>query len=378
MSTETCFGLGAIRNLPTVLEGLSANRIFLTTGNESFNTSGAAVILEELLFPYDVYRFSTSSHSPTLSNIVTGFDRVAEFNPDIIVAVGGGSVIDTAKSIRIGAVQDDSFEDIAAGLGVIRRRGLPLIAIPTTAGSGSETTHFAVVFIDNRKFSVAHDFVRPEVALIDPQLTFSMSPLQTAISGMDAFSQAMESLWSVKSTNESRDLAAQALNLAYHNIEKAVRSPSSDARESMSRAAHLAGKAIDISKTTGPHALSYCLTTSLGIPHGQAVALTVGSFLDFNYTVTKSDLNDPRGIYHVKHVLEGIWDLLGVSSSIEARDAILDLMKRLGLETRLASYGVETLVDCAMIASEVNIQRLSNNPRRPTEQQLETMLYSLI
>lgn len=378
MNTETYFGLGSIHNLPTSVEAFSANRIFLITGKTSFIASGADQILDKLLSGYQVCQFYTTSSSPTLPSILAGCNTVAEFDPDIIVAVGGGNVIDTAKSIRIGAVQKDSYEDIAAGLGNIRQRGIPLIAIPTTAGSGSEATHFAVVFIDNKKFSVAHDFVRPEIALIDPQLTFSMPPLQTAISGMDAFSQSMESLWSVNSTNRSRDLASEALRLAYHNIEEAVRYPSTGARVSMSRAANLAGKAIDITKTTGPHALSYCLTASLGIPHGQAVALSVGSFLDFNYAVTESDLNDPRGVCHVKNVVENIWNLLDVSSSADACDAIRDLMKRLGLETRLSSYGVDTLVDCATITSQVNLQRLSNNPRLPTAQQLAAMLHGLI
>jgi len=378
MKTSEYFGKGSIRRLSMIAEVASSRRILLITGKESFKVSGAAKSLELILSSLQVDRFSVGTDLPVLSDVHAGLKVYGEFRPDLVIAVGGGSVIDIAKMIRICSVQEDSPEDIASGTGTILRRGVPLIAIPTTAGSGSEVTHFAVVFVGNEKFSVAHDYVRPEVAIVDPQLTYSMPSLQTAMSGMDAFSQALESLWSVKSSDRSRHLASEAMDLVLQNINMAVNSPSGDSREAMSKAAHLAGKAIDISKTTGPHALSYGLTTSFGIPHGQAVALTVGRFLEFNCEVTNSDLNDPRGMEHVKQVLTEICDLLGVSTCTEGRKAITALMVSLGLETQLAAYGVTSPADCVRLASEVNTQRLSNNPRRATRQQLEMILTDLI
>ena len=378
MKTSEYFGKGSIRRLSMIAEVASSRRILLITGKESFKVSGAAKSLELILSSLQVDRFSVGTDLPVLSDVHAGLKVYGEFRPDLVIAVGGGSVIDIAKMIRICSVQEDSPEDIASGTGTILRRGVPLIAIPTTAGSGSEVTHFAVVFVGNEKFSVAHDYVRPEVAIVDPQLTYSMPPLQTAMSGMDAFSQALESLWSVRSSDSSRHMASEAMDLVLQNINMAVNSPSGDSREAMSKAAHLAGKAIDISKTTGPHALSYGLTTSFGIPHGQAVALTVGRFLEFNCEATNSDLNDPRGMEHVKQVLTEICNLLGVSTCTEGRKAITALMVSLGLETQLAAYGVTSPADCVRLASEVNTQRLSNNPRRATRQQLEMILTDLI
>ena len=170
----------------------------------------------------------------------------------------------------------------------------------------------------------------------------------------------------------------KAAHLVLVNLVGTVRTPNEARRESMSRAAHLAGRAINISKTTAPHALSYMLTTSYGIPHGHAVALTLGSFLEFNAEVSEEDLNDPRGVHHVREMIGDVCSLLGAHNPLDGRRALVDLMGSIGMETRLGPCGIEGAADCARIVETVNVERLSNNPRSTTKAQLTQLLEKLI
>ena len=169
-----------------------------------------------------------------------------------------------------------------------------MIAIPTTAGTGSEATHFAVVYVDGEKYSLAHPYLVPAYAVIDPLLTYSLPAGVTAASGLDAFCQAIESIWAVGATDVSHTFATEAARLAVQHLRAAVQNPTDTARAGMCRAAHLSGKAINISKTTAPHALSYVLTAEYGLAHGVAVALTLAPMLQYNAQVTAIDCADPR------------------------------------------------------------------------------------
>ena len=170
---------------------------------------------------------------------------------------------------------------LATNKAEISSPGKKLIAIPTTSGSGSEATHFAVVYVGGEKFSVAHPiYMLPNVVVLNPSLTYSMDSYQTALSGVDAFAQAMESYWSVNSTEESKKYSIEALELIIEHLPLAV-NYNDNSRDIMLHAANLAGKAINIAKTSGAHAISYVLTSKFNIPHGQAVALTLPAWYDF-------------------------------------------------------------------------------------------------
>jgi alcohol dehydrogenase class IV len=377
MNPRQHFGTGAIEELGKIVNGFSPQRILLVTGKASYEASGAAALIGKVLQDYSVTRYSPEAAYPELSNVLIGIEAYRELMPDLIMAIGGGTVIDIAKLIRICSVQQDSPSDIAVGRGTIEQPGIPLVAVPTTGGSGSEATHFAVVYVDRTKYSVAHEYVLPDAAVIDPTLTYSMDPTQTAACGLDAFSQATESFWSVNSSNESKGWAAEAVGLAFDNIEGAVHTPTEVSREAMSRAAHLAGRAINISKTTGPHALSYALAAHCGIPHGHAVALTLGSFLEFNSGVTRADINDSRGVTYVRNTLAEFCSLLGAETCLEGSTVITELMNSIGVGTRLSSFAITSESDCRNIAQSVNVQRLENNPRQITPDQLVEILMAL-
>ena len=138
-----------------------------------------------------------------------------------------------------------------------------------------------------------------------------MPPTITADTGLDALCQAIESLWSVQSTSESIDYATQSIRLAWKHLEAAVLHPCEEDRRAMSQAAHLAGKAINISKTTAPHAISYTITSKFGVAHGRAVALTLGALLAFNGEISDADCTDDRGAEYVRQTVHTIVNLLG-------------------------------------------------------------------
>ena len=140
--------------------------------------------------------------------------------------------------------------------------------------------------------------------------------------------------------------------------------------------AHASGKAINVSKTTAPHAISYALTVHFGVPHGQAVALTIGALMIYNAKVSREDSMDPRGPAHVHSVLAELVGLLGAKSPESARDNVNQLIASIGAPTCLRDVGV-TEADVRRLAEQVNVERLANNPRRLTNSDLVEVLHQL-
>lgn len=377
MNQESYVGFGSIQFLKDVLLRYSVRSIFLVTGKSSFDSSGARETLQSLLRSYDVHHFFEFSENPKLEDVQKGIQFFRTRDVDLVLAVGGGSVIDMAKLINVFACEEDDIPRFVFEHKEPRRNSKPLVAIPTTAGAGSEATHFAVLYIDKKKYSVAHSSILPRVAIVDPTFTRTLPPVFTATSGIDALCQAIESYWSILSTDESKIYAREAIGLIIQHLSRAVHNPSDDARLAMARAAHLAGKAINITKTTAPHALSYALTSWFGVPHGQAVGLTLPHFLVFNYQVSQDDLLDRRGVKYVKTTLEEINECLGCSGIDESKARIHELMKQIGLATTFAELQVDKKKAIAKVVEEVNVERLINNPRRVTQLKLQEILEAL-
>lgn len=359
--------------LRMVVERVGAKRVFLVTGGASYVSIGPLILPS--FAGLEVERFSDFAPNPALIDVEKGIARYRAFKPDCVVAIGGGSVIDMAKSINLLAVQKGAPAPYVAGTAKIERRGMPLVAIPTTAGSGSEATQFAVVYIGSKKYSLDHEYILPDYSIADPACTYSLPPSVTAASGLDALCQGIESYWSVRSTDESRGYAREAISLALAHLRGAVRDEKL-AREGMMRAAHLAGKAINISRTTASHALSYPLTAHFGIPHGHAVALSIGQLFIFNSNVTATECNDPRGEQHVRDTLSQLTTLLGATSAEDAAKVLETLVRDVGLATHLADLGVEEK-DFPRILSEVSEQRAANNPRAFTKEAARATLLGM-
>ena len=145
----------------------------------------------------------------------------------------------------------------------------------------------------------------------------------------------------------------------------------------MLKAAHLAGKAINITKTTAPHALSYAITANHGVPHGNAVAVTLGAFLEFNAAVTERTLADARGVSHVCEAINGICARMEASNPQAAAKRFTELLTSIGCSSRLSELGVNRDNGLAKLATSVNAQRLANNPRTASAQDLRDILDSV-
>ena len=369
---RTLFGWGAASRTGEVVMPLRPAKALLVAGPHSYEASGAAGQLEPILSPLQVTRIERSDAYPTVEDVARGREVLLAAAPDLIVAVGGGAVLDLAKAIRARYTLGQDASGPRIRLADEATVDIPLVAIPTTAGTGAETTQFAVLYVDGIKHSIDHPRLRPDVAIIDPALTMSVGPRATAASGMDALAQGIESIWSVASTAHSRRYAAGAVRLALGCLERSVIGGERAAREGMSLAAHLSGRAINETRTTACHAASYPMTARHGIPHGHAVALTLPAMLEFNAGVTAADVNDPGGVEAVRDKVGLVLRLLGVDDPSAGRRRLLDLMRALSLETTLAELGIHDLEP--IVAEGFNPERAGNNPRRLTPEVLHAML----
>jgi alcohol dehydrogenase class IV len=370
------FGYGSIDTLLDIIKEKHVSSLFLVADRSSFRASGAQAALQVMMKECSVSSFMEFEPNPRIEDVKRGLAAFRQGAFDAVVAVGGGSVIDMAKLITIFAPHVESPELLITKKISLMPRVIPLIAVPTTAGTGSEATHFAVVYVNGTKYSVAAESILPDYAIIDPALTLSMPARITAVTGLDALSQAIESYWSVHSTGESRKIAEISIGLVLDNFKKAVLSPDRRNRENMARAAHLAGKAINITKTTAPHAFSYYLTENYHIPHGHAVGLTLGHFIVYNSLVTENDAADRRGHEYVKQTINTLLGFLGTATADGGRKKIIELMKDIGLETDLGVIGLKKDKDIDAWMSNVNHERLANNPRKVDKRIIRKMLVS--
>ena len=361
--------------LENLFSNYSAKKIFLVTGKSSYKLSGAEEFIDKISKELDFVRFSDFEQNPKYEDAVKGAALYQQTNCDIVVAIGGGSVIDMAKLINVFSANNHlDYLEIVKNSKLITKKGKLLIAIPTTAGTGSEATHFAVVYHNKKKYSVAHQFILPEVVGLNAEFTFTQPKYLTACAGLDALSQAIESYWSVGATNESKRYAKEAISLLIDNLEASVNEPNKISRIAVMQGAYLAGKSINITKTTAPHAISYAFTTYFSIPHGHAVFLTLPQFFVANSKVTELNVNDSRGKEYVQKTMEELYNLLKVNTANEAKDLLMDLLNKIDVEKSYIKLGVNTEEDIQLILDSINVERLKNNPVNLLKEEIKTIL----
>jgi alcohol dehydrogenase class IV len=366
MKQQEYFGFNSIENLKNILIKEKSKNILLVTGKKSFELSGAKNYLRSLLKDYNVYEFNDFKSNPDIDDINKGCVFFNDKKIDIIIGVGGGSSIDVAKAIKLFYYNDSN-------------KKIPLIAIPTTSGSGSEATYFIVYYDKKEKQSKGiPEVTLPDYTICDPQLTMSLPKKIAASTGMDAMTQAIESYWSTNSTEESKEFAKKAIFFLINNLENAVNNSSKESKEKVMKAANLAGKAINITKTTACHSISYPLTSYFNIPHGHAAALTLGEMLIYNFNVTEKDCLDKRGVKYVKKTINELIDLIRENDSYKVKNKIQNLMENIGLETRLSQLGLKETDMDIIIQKGFNLQRVKSNPRLLNEENLKGILKNIM
>jgi len=344
MSQTIICGEGVHREIGNILHRLQCRKFLLVCGG-SFRRLPIADYFAALDIPY--VTFTDFTPNPQYDEVCRGVEAYRANGCDAIVAVGGGSAMDVAKCIKLYAPMSD---DVCYLEQPYADSGIPLIALPTTAGTGSESTRFAVIYHHGEKQSVHHDSILPDYAVLEPAVLYTLPTYQKKCTLMDALGQAIESYWSVAATTQSREPAAQAIRAIMRYWRDYIFRDDAEATLEILRASNLAGQAIHITTTTAPHAMSYKLTTIYGLPHGHAVALCLPRVWEYMLTCADDALLS---------VLDEIAACMGVPTSEEAVAMLDAMMGEMGLGCPVAENRSEEI---ARLAAGVNVERLGNHP----------------
>ena len=285
-----------------------------------------------------------------------------------IVSVGGGSAIDVAKCIKLYCNMNDNVPYLEQE---IVANDIPFGVVPTTAGTGSEATRFAVIYYNGEKQSVAHESCIPDTVLFDTSVLDSLPVYQKKVTMMDAFCHGVESYWSVNSTDESKAFSREALELVLKNMDSYLLSEKEAGRQ-MLKAAYIAGKAINITQTTAGHAMCYKLTGFYDIPHGHGAALCVAKLWPYMINHTEKCV-DSRGREYLSGVFDELAKVLGEDSALGAADKFQRIVDKLGLTAPMAEKG-----DYKMLKVSVNPVRLKNNPVKLYEEDIDYLYHQIL
>lgn len=315
-----------------------------------------------------VVRFTDFTPNPRYESVVEGVSVFHREACDSLIAVGGGSAMDVAKCIKLYSNMDPNRNYLEQ---TIVPNGIPFLAVPTTAGTGSEATRFAVIYYQDAKQSVADLSCIPDAVFLDSRLLKTLPDYQKKSTMMDAFCHAMESSWSVNSNEESRAYSFDAIRRILDNMDGYL-SNTDDGNREMLLAANTAGKAINITQTTAGHAMCYKLTSLYGCAHGHAAFLCNRVLFPWMIRHTHVCI-DPRGEQYLQDSLQKLAKAMGCDSPESAADKLEALFRELALPIPQA-----TPEEYALLKESVNPVRLKNFPIRLSEEDIDTLYHSIL
>lgn len=359
-SADLLFGVGSLPKVAEIVAAYQPSRVLLVGSAAAVRRSGIGRYL-----PAATRTFSGFGPNPQLEDVLDGCEVVARYRPDVVVGIGGGSSMDTAKLVRILPPGNTGRQVVLDGaVGLLRTDASPLVLVPTVSGSGSEVTRFATVYACGRKYSVDHELVLATISIVDPDLA-TTCPSAVAFSCiLDTLAHAVESYWSLRSTSGSRALASEALT-AVRQVAGGGRRPLDPAaRVQVAVSAIRAGRAIDVTRTTAAHAFAYPTTVRFGVPHGLASGLHLIWLLGHLAARVESDCADPRGAGFVAARLIEIADLLGAEHPNRSADVLESLLTGVGFAARLGAFGVRAGDLPALTRDGLGSVRASNLPVR--------------
>src|SRR5215471_8717895 len=361
------FGAGTIGALPGIVRGTGGQAAAVVTDAALAGTPIVAAAMAALAAGgLDAPVFTGVHPDPTTEDIAAGAEVVAALATDgipmAVVAVGGGSVIDAAKGIALAAVNPERGRALDYR-GTFAHTALPLIAVPTTAGTGAETNAFGVVtdVQAGRKFYVGHASTLPAAAILDPDLTLGLPPAGTAATGMDALTHALESYLSRRANPWAGGIALQVMRMVSAYLPRAVADGADrEARAQMLLAAHLAGAAMASTGLGICHAIGHSLGSRFGIPHGAALSVVLPQVLGFNLAACQDRLAD------VAFALGAEDTGAGQARNAEAAiDAVAALRDRVSMTGALAAFGIGPADYAQISADALDDEVLDNTPRMP-------------
>lgn len=366
--TDTYFGRGALKKLPEILELSGAKKVFFLFSQRLRKDPFTPPLFRSVGSDFEIFTYDEALERSDFKtvNAVTAFAR--KNGIDVVVAIGGGTVLDIGKCVAALAPAGGTVEEyVQSAVRNLKARGLYFIAIPTTAGTGSEVTPWATVWgNDMKKYSLSSpSYIFPGVALVDPSLTDSLPREQTAMTGVDALTQAIEAYWNVNHNPISDQYALKAIFSIVANIKKTVDEPVPLLRDAMAKASLFSGLAFSNTQTTICHSVSYPITSHWNVPHGQAVAVTLPIFFEYIASAL------PAGRK------QALLTAVGAKSENDARKKLEELLTSIGLKIKLSELGVPQSGIPVVAEEGHHSERTRNSPRIPTRKELENMLYSI-
>lgn len=312
--------------------------------------------IEELARKAKVISFSDFISNPSYESVVKGVQVFRREKCDAILAIGGGSAMDVAKCIKLYSTSEGNGDNGSFLKTKPSDNNIKLLAVPTTSGTGSEATRYAVIYYNGKKQSITDKSIIPDAVLFDDSVLDTLSEYQRKSTMMDALCHAIEAHWSVNSTDESKEYSRQAIRLILDNMEDYLAGNKATFM-SMLIAANMAGKAINIAQTTAGHAMCYMLSSKYGIAHGHAVALCVRKLWPMMLNVACNQCCDSRGKEYLLDIFKEIAKLMGCDSSYQAAWKFNEIFLNLGLGVPDATFD-----EIKEFAKGVNLNRLRNTP----------------
>lgn len=352
--------INGITNLPAILEEVGCKKLFLVI-DSSYPFLNIKDTIEALPVEENV-KFSDFTPNPLYEQVCNGIELLKQSHCDTILAVGGGSAIDVAKCIKLAVLAKEGNDAIIPPLVNTRVEcdgaKLPMIAIPTTAGTGSESTHNAVMYYEGTKQTVTNDGVLPDYAILEPSVLKTLPLYQKKCTMLDALCQGIESWWSVNSTEESYEYSRKCIELIMANWRKYIFENDDEAATQIMLAANYGGRAINITATTAAHAMSYKITSLYGLPHGHAVAICLPEIWDYMLGNMNKCL-DARGSEHVGSIFSAIGQTMGCQSPTDAIVKFREMLTDMDIQNPITDNRTSNI---NLLTSSVNPIRLKNNP----------------
>ncbi|HZK25173.1 MAG TPA: phosphonoacetaldehyde reductase [Oscillospiraceae bacterium] len=367
------FGVGTLQQLTTIVQTSGVQRLLLLTGARSLKAAGFLDKILAQLQGIEVLLQDSVPSNPDVADIYRLHEATKHFACEAILAVGGGSVIDTAKALAaFKELQLTSVDDVRTAIQqktylAAAQANCPVWAVPTTAGTGSEVTPWATIWDQEAglKYSIADVTIYPQLALVDPVLTQKLSPAMTASSALDALGHALEAYWS-KNTNEIvRLYAREAISQIVQHLRPLLHNPTDlHLRSQVAYGSLYAGLAFSNTKTTACHSISYPLTLQYGINHGVAVSLTLGAMLVKNAEALVEK--------------EELFTALHITSPAELNEWIQSIYAQAAIPGRLRDYGISAEDLPALVEQSYTPGRMDNNPVDVDKPALLELLTSIL
>ena len=366
------FGQGSLDRLPSITKGLAGSRALVVADSGVVKAGVAQRVADTLInagIPASI--FSDIESDPDVNSIEKGSQFAKSQSVDVVVGVGGGSALDSAKAIGLMLTNPGNIRDYV-GIGKVERAGAPVVAIPTTAGTGSELTIWSVLSDKEKKVKISVGSILncPKVALLDPELTVSLPPSVTATTGMDALVHALESYVNKATQPISEAMSIQAMSLIAKSLRVAVSQPDNvSARADMLLASTIAAMAFNSTRLGLVHAFAMPLGARFHIPHGLVNAILLPAVMRYNL---------PGNLGKYAHIAEIFGEQIDCLSQREAAERSVTAMECLkadiGITAKLREFGMteadfDGVIEEALLSGNVPV-----NPRKPTHEDMRAIL----